>query len=605
MPNRSLLLLATAMVALTTQPLAAQTAAPVPTAAPQSAEDKALLKLFADSDEASLKRNPISGMFRGDMRYAAHLGDYISDAYYDAERAASEADIAALSKIDRSKLNDADKIAYDVFKWQTQLDLRSLSPEMLALTAVQPIDHFSGFHTFYPGFASGEGAAPFKTVTDYENNLQRHREYIVMIDAAIGRFRQGMKSGVVEPKLVVNNVIDQLNLQLAQGVEGSTFFGPVTKFPDGISADDQARLKGEYAAIIKDGIIPAYTRLRDFLKTEYLPVARDSVGLSGMKGGDKLYAYKIESRTTLPLKAEDVHQLGLSEVARITTEMEKIKQQVGYKGTLAEFFVYLREDPKFQPKSAEWLRETYFAIGKRIDKRIPEQFALIPKSPLEIKAVEPYREKTDAAGSYQQGTPDGSRPGTFYYNTYDLPSRTTPGMETLYLHEAVPGHHFQISLAQENTTLPAFMRFGGNTAFVEGWALYAETLWQDLGMETDPYQRFGGLSDEMLRAMRLVVDTGIHAKGWTRDQAIDYMLTHSNMGKSDATAEVERYIAIPGQALAYKIGALTILREKAKAKALLGAKFDPRAFHAQVLDTGALPMVVLEAKLDAWMAAQK
>jgi uncharacterized protein (DUF885 family) len=597
-------LLATAALALA--PTLASAASPAAaTVETQSAEDKKLLQIFTDSDEASLKRNPISGMFRGDMRYAAHLGDYVSDAYYAGERAAGEADLAALKTIDRSKLNATDQIAYDVFQWQTELGLRGLQPDMLALTVVRPVDHFYGFHTFYPGFASGEGAAPFKTVADYQNNLQRHREYIAMIDAWIVRFREGMKTGVVQPKLIVNNVIDQMNLQIGQGVEGSTFYGPVKTFPEGISAADQARLKAEYAAIIKDGIIPAYTRLRDFLKTDYLPVARDSVGLSGMKGGDRLYAYMIESNTTLPLKAEDVHQLGLSEVARITKEMETIKTQVGYKGSLADFFVYLRTDPKFQPPSKEWLRDTYFAIGKKVDQRIPEQFALIPKSPLEIKAVEPYREKTDAGGSYQQGTPDGSRPGTFYYNSYDLPSRTTPGMETLYLHEAVPGHHFQISLAQENTALPAFMRFGGNTAFVEGWALYAETLWKDLGMETDPYQRFGGLSDEMLRAMRLVVDTGIHAKGWTRDQAIAYMLSHSNIGKTDATAEVERYIAIPGQALAYKIGALTILKEKAKVQAALGAKFDPRAFHAQVLDTGALPMTVLEAKLDGWIEAQK
>jgi uncharacterized protein (DUF885 family) len=410
---------------------------------------------------------------------------------------------------------------------------------------------------------------------------------------------------VVQPKLVVNNVIDQLNLQIQQGIEGSTFYGPVTAFPDGIAPVDQARLKTEYAAMIRDGIIPAYIRLRDFLKNDYLPVARDSVGLSGMKGGDRLYEYLIEQNTTLPLKAEDVHQLGLREVARITDEMEKIRVQVGFKGTLGEFFEYIRTDPRFKPPSKEWLRDTYVAIGKRIDARIPEQFALVPKSPLEIRPVEPYREKTEAGGSYQQGTPDGSRPGIFYYNSYDLPSRTTPGMETLFLHEAVPGHHFQISLAQENAALPAFMRFGGNTAYVEGWALYAETLWKDLGIETDPYQRFGGLDDEMLRAMRLVVDTGIHAKGWSRDQAIAYMLGHSGMGKTDATAEVERYIAIPGQALAYKIGALTILKEKAKAKAELGARFDPRAFHAQVLDTGALPMIVLEEMIDSWIKAQK
>jgi uncharacterized protein (DUF885 family) len=602
--SRPSLLLSAAFCAAMSPALHAATPARV-SAPTESAEDKALLQLFHDSDEASLKRNPISAMFRGDLRYADRLGDYISDAYFDGERKAGEADLAGLSKIDRSRLNSTDQIAYDVFKWQTELGLKGLQPDLLVLSAVRPIDHFSGFHTFYPGFASGQGAAPFKTPADYENNLKRHREYIAMLDAAIGRFRQGMTMGVVQPKLVVNNVIDQLNLQIQQGIEGSTFYGPVTAFPDGIAPVDQARLKTEYAAMIRDGIIPAYIRLRDFLKNDYLPVARDSVGLSGMKGGDRLYEYLIEQNTTLPLKAEDVHQLGLREVARITDEMEKIRVQVGFKGTLGEFFEYIRTDPRFKPPSKEWLRDTYVAIGKRIDARIPEQFALVPKSPLEIRPVEPYREKTEAGGSYQQGTPDGSRPGIFYYNSYDLPSRTTPGMETLFLHEAVPGHHFQISLAQENAALPAFMRFGGNTAYVEGWALYAETLWKDLGIETDPYQRFGGLDDEMLRAMRLVVDTGIHAKGWSRDQAIAYMLGHSGMGKTDATAEVERYIAIPGQALAYKVGQLTISRLKAKAIAALGSRFDPKAFHAQVLMTGSLPMTVLEKKIDDWIAAQK
>lgn len=598
------LLLAASLAASALSPIFSVAAANPPVAQSE-AEDAALSRLFNDSDEAYLRRNPISAIYRGDMRYADRLGDYDSDAYYEAERNAALADLAALKRIRRDRLSHTSQIAYDVFKWQRSIDLRGYAPDLLPLVKVQPINHFSGFHTSYPGFASGGGSAPFKTVVDYENNLKRHREYVAMVDRWIGRFREGIRSGVLEPKLVVRNMVDQLDLQLAQGIEGSTFYGPVQSFPAEIPFAEQARLKAETAAMIRDGIIPAYRRLRDFLKEEYLPAARDSVGLSGMKGGDKLYAYLIEANTTSPLKAEDVHQLGLREVARITAEMEKIRQQVGFKGSLAEFFVYLRDDPKFQPESAAALRDEYFRIGRKVDLRVREQFSLIPRTPLEIKAVEPYREKTEAGGSYQQGTPDGSRAGTFYYNTYDLKSRTTPGMETLYLHEAVPGHHFQISLAQENEALPAFMRFGGNTAFVEGWALYAETLWPELGMETDPYQRFGGLSDEMLRAMRLVVDTGLHAKGWTRDQAIDYMLTHSNIGKTDATAEVERYIAIPGQALAYKIGALTIMRLKDQAKSALGAKFDPRAFHAQVLDSGALPMTVLEKKIETWIRANK
>lgn len=594
-----------ALLLASLSPLALALPASAQTAAEMQSPDAALKKLFADSDEASLKRNPISALFRGDMRYADRLGDYITDAYFAAERKAGEDDLKRLNAIDRSKLTPTDQIAYDVFKWQTVVGLRGLQPDIMALTVVRPIDHFNGFHTFYPDVASGQGAAPFKTLADYENNLKRHREYIVIIDRAIGRFREGMKSGVVQPKLVVNNVIDQLNLQLAQGVEGSTFYGPVKQFPEGISAADQSRLRTEYAATIKMGIIPAYTRLRDFLKNEYLPVARDGVGLVAMKGGPKLYDYLIEANTTVKMSADEVHNLGLSEVARIRKQMDDIRVQTGFQGDLKAFFNYFREDPKFQFSSKEDMRDTFLAIGKKVDLKVRDQFSTIPKSPLEIRPVPEYKEKTDAGGSYQQGTPDGSRPGVFYYNSYDLPSRSKPESETLYLHEAVPGHHFQISLAQENADLPAFMRFGGNTAYVEGWALYAETLWKELGVESDPYYRFGGLNDEMLRAMRLVVDSGIHAKGWTRDQSIQYMLDNSGMSKTDATAEVERYIAIPGQALSYKIGQLTILKLKAKAQAALGDKFDPREFHAQVLMTGALPMAVLEKKIDDWIASKK
>ena len=560
--------------------------------------------LFKASDESNLRRNPLNALFRGDLRYADRLGDGISEAYYAGERAAGENELRQLAAIDRASLSTTDQLAYDVFKWQTEMQLRGLTPEMLALTAVRPLDHFFGIHTFYPDIASGQGVAPFKTLVDYENNLKRHREYAAAVDKIIGRFREGMAAGVVQPKLVVRNILDQLDLQLKQGVEGSTFYGPVKRFPAAIPAADQTRLRAAHAAIIRDEIRPAYVRLRDFLKNEYLPAAREGVGLVHMKGGPQLYAYLIEQNTTLPLNAEEIHSLGLSEVARIRSEMEAIKNRVGFKGTLAEFFQHIRTDPRFKPKSKEWLRDEYLAIGRRVDARIGELFSTLPNTKLEIRPVPVYREKTDAGGSYQGGTPDGSRPGVFYYNTYDLPSRTTPGMETLYLHEGAPGHHFQVSLAQENEALPNFMRFGGTTAFAEGWGLYAETLWDELGMETDPYQRYGGLDDEMLRAMRLVVDTGIHAKGWTRDQAIEYMLDNSAMGKTDATAEVERYIAIPGQALAYKIGQLKILELRAKAEQALGARFDIRAFHEQVLGTGALPLGVLERKIDDWIAAQ-
>ncbi len=570
-----------------------------------SSEAVALKALFEQSDEASLKRNPLSALFRGDMRYADQLGDNITDAYFDGERKAAESDLSRLAKINRAALSVDDRIAYDVFKADNERNLRGLAPDLLALTKVRPIDHFGGFQTFYPDFASGLGAAPFATLADYENNLKRHRDYIILLDRAIGRSKEGMKSGIVQPKLIVNNVIEQLDIQIAQGVDESPFYAPVLKFPDTVGAADQKRLKAEYAAIIRDGIIPANTRLRDFLKREYLPVARDGVGLISMKGGIKLYDYLILSNTTLPLTADYVHNLGLSEVARIKKQMEAIRVQTGFKGSLAQFFDYFRTDPKFTFSSKADMRDTFLAIGKKVDLRVREQFSTIPKTLLEIRPVPEYSEKTAAGGSYESGTSDGTRPGTFFYNGYDLPARSKPESETLYLHEAVPGHHFQISLAQENTALPAFMRYGGNTAYAEGWGLYAESLYKELGVETDPYYRFGGLNDEMLRAMRLVVDSGIHAKGWSRDRAIAYMLANSGMSRTDATAEVERYIAIPGQALAYKIGELTILRLKASAKAALGTKFDPRAFHAQVLMSGALPMTVLESKINNWIATQK
>ena len=594
---------ATAPAPVVVPPAVAQ-AAPAPTEPQVNAHDR-LFQLFKDSDEATLKRNPIQAIFRGDLRYADHLGDNITDAYYAGERAAAEHDLAALHAIPRDQLNATDQLAFDVFDYSTKDTLRGLQPDLLALTEVRPINHFFGIHTFYPTFASGKGAAPFKTLDDYENNLKRHQEFVTYLDRAIGRFREGEQSGVVETKLTVRNMIEQLDNQLKLKPEDSPYFGPVKAFPAGISDADKARLTQQYRSAITDEIYPALTRLRDFFKTEYLSKAREGAGLKYMPGGDKLYAYLIQSTTTLSMSPDEIHNLGLSEVARITGEFDKVRQEVGFKGTLAQFFNYIRTSPKFQPKSREALTQGYYDLQKKVEPKLPALFSTMPKAGLVIRPYEPFREKFEAGGSYEQGTPDGSRPGTFYFNAYDLPSRNTTEMTTLFLHEGEPGHHFQISLAQENAALPPFMRFGGNTAYVEGWALYSESLGYEMGLYKDPYQRFGTLNDEMLRAMRLVVDTGIHSKGWTRDQSIKYMLDHSGMSRTDATAEVERYIAIPSQATAYKLGALTIQRLRKKAEAELGSKFDVREFHAQVLDTGALPLSILEAKIDRWIAEKK
>ncbi len=575
------------------------------TVAVAQSPSQALAALFAASNEGDLKRNPMSALFRGDMRYAGQLGDNISDAYFAAERDSAAADLAALKRIDRSKLTASERISYDVFQWQRASDLRGLQPDLLALTAVRPIDHFGGIHTFFAELNSGDGVAPFKTVKDYGDGLSRIDDFVLLLDRSIGRMREGIKSNVVQPKLVMVNVVEQLDAMLAEQGDANSFLKPVQKFPATIPAADQARLKAAYIAAEATKIRPALTRLRTFIADDYLPKARDTVGLSAMPGGDKLYAYLVQTNTTTDLTPDQIHRIGLSEVKRLQAEMEAVKSQVGFTGTLKQFFEHIRTDPKFKPQSREWLQAQYVATGKRLDATLPNLFATLPKTKLDIRPVPALTEKGAARGSYNAGTPDGSRPGVFYFNAYDLPSRTTPAMETLFLHEGAPGHHFQISLAQENTSLPDFQRFGGNTAYVEGWGLYSETLGRELGVYTGPYQYFGYLDSQLFRAIRLVVDTGIHSKGWTRDKTIQYILDNSSRGLSNATAETERYIANPGQALAYKIGQLKISELRARSEKALGRKFDIREFHSQVLMSGALPLAVLEAKVDDWVKAKK
>nr|WP_269468682.1 DUF885 domain-containing protein [Alteromonas sp. ASW11-130] len=600
------LILSTAVVAQVALPVMADTQKKTSKTVAEKAhsEHERLFNLFADADERQIALNPIMGLFRGDMRRADQLGDYLTDAHYIAMRTNTLLNLAKLEQIDRSQLNQTDKLAYDVFKYDQQNDLKGATAEIRALTEVRPINHFSGFHTFYPTFASGKGAAPFNTIEDYENNLSRHQDYIDISERAIERFREGMESGVLETRLTIDRVIKQLDTQLEIPIKESQFWGPIKMLPDNFSQKDKDRLTKEYE-VATQAIYDSTERMRDFLRDEYLPVARETIGLSDMKGGKKLYLQLIEDTTTLPLTPDYLHELGLKEVKRIKSEMLAIMDEVKFDGTLNEFFDYVRNNPQFKPESREALTEDYYRIGREVDEKINDYFSLLPKTSLEIKPYDPAIEQFSAGGSYQQGTPDGSRPGTFYFNAYDLPSRLTTGNVTLYLHEGAPGHHFQISLAQENEALPAFMRFGGNTAYIEGWALYSETLGYEMGFFDDPWNRYGTLQDEQMRAMRLVVDTGIHAKGWSREQAINFMLENSGMTRTEVVAEVERYIAIPSQALAYKVGALKIQELREKAEEALGNKFDIKAFHAEVLETGALPLPILEEKINRWIESLK
>ncbi len=587
-------------LALFAQPAGAEPARRVTSAA---SEDSRLIALFSDDQRREQGLDPLQLLFHGAEVPPGELRRVFTDEQVRLTRQSALQSMAALKRIDRRRLSSERQISYDVFLDNKREELEWLSPDMVALTAVRPLDHFGGLHIEFPSVMAAGGAVSYASEADYWRNLAVLRMLPVMFANAELRFRQGLDSGVVDTRLTTRNMVAQIDALLAQPQGQSPFLSPVASFPEGIPEAHQTQLRQAYGAALRDDVLPAYRRLRTFLNDEYLPAAREAVGLSAMKGGAGLYRRLIEKETTLSVDPEAVHQLGLAEVARIQREMEQVKVKLGYSGSLKGFFEEVRTNPRYHPQTAQELADGFAKAARAVDAQIPRLFLRTPATRLEIQPYPEYRAKYDAGGSYNEGSADGSRPGVFFYNTYDLPSRFLTGITTLYLHEGAPGHHFQISLAQEDKSLPTFQRFGGNNAYVEGWALYAETLGHEMGLYRDPMQHWGTLDDEMLRAMRLVVDTGLHAKGWSREQAIAYMLANSGMGRSDATAEVERYIAWPAQALSYKIGALTIQRLRRKAQTALGARFDLRKFHAQVLGSGALPLPVLEAKIDRWIAA--
>ncbi len=595
--------LVAALLAL--HPQAAAARAPTQSAVSAAVEDGRLLAIMRDDSRRTMAVDPLGALFHGGAVSGEELAQVFTDAQLRAARKSTKVTLDALSRIDRGSLSPERQISFDAFMAAKREEQDWLRPDLVALTAVRPLEHFGGLHMEFPALLARDGAIPFENEADYRRNLGLIRAFAGVLDNAVLRFRQGLDSGVVDTRLTVRNMIAQIDGLLAHPAEESPFYAPVTAFPDTIPASRRAALRSAYAAAIRNDIHPAYRRLRNFLNDEYLPAARDSVGLGSMKGGEALYRELIERETTLKLDPQKVHELGLGEVMRIQREMDIVRQQLSYSGDLRSFFDHIRTDPRFHPTSEDELARGYAEVARKVEALAPRFFRRLPRTPLVIQPYPAYRAQYEAGGSYTQGSADGRRPGIFWYNTHDLPSRFLSGITTLYLHEGAPGHHFQISRAQEDTSLPDIQRFGGNDAYVEGWALYAETLGYAMGLYDDPLQHWGTLDDEMLRAMRLVVDTGIHAKGWSREQAIEYMLANSGMGRTDATAEVERYIAWPAQALSYKIGALTIQNLRSEAETALGPRFDIRDFHEQVLGSGALPLPILEAKVRSWISRQR
>ncbi|MFT4938176.1 MAG: hypothetical protein ACI88A_001200 [Paraglaciecola sp.] len=551
----------------------------------------------------SLEMNPIYATFVGEHKYNDKFSPPITPINLAKKLAFEHRYLSAIEGINTAKLSGQDLLSYEIF----------LRDRKLAITGDKfpghliPLHQMGGAHTFFAALGSGSSAQPFNTAEDYRNFIKRAGGFAEYMDSSIIAMREGMQKGIVLPKPLIAKVLPQLSVHLVDDITTSVFYQPLNLLTNNKQVDisEKAAIKNDYIEMIREVIIPSYTRVHTFMRDEYTPMGRDSVGLSALPNGKNWYEYQIETNTTLPLSAEEIHTFGKQEVARILAEMVKVKETVGFSGELAAFFEFLRTDEQFFFDSEEALIKGYTDVKDKINQRLPMLFEVFPKADYEVRPVEAFRAASSAGASYQAPAPDGSRPGIFYINTFNLKAQPKYLMETLSIHEAAPGHHFQVTIQQEVKGLPLFRKFGGFTVFAEGWALYSESLGKELGLFTDPYMWYGRLSDEQLRAMRLVVDTGLHAFGWTRQQSIDFMRDNSSLALSDIEAEVERYIVMPGQAVSYKVGERHIRMLRNRAAMALGERFDVKKFHTQVLIDGALPMPILEAKIDRWIASQK
>ena len=601
-PTRYTLLLpaALALTLAACAPVPVQPPVPAVVLPPPPTPAEALAQLFTDYWEDGLRLNPLGATFVGDPRYNHLLPNTLGAEHRAEVLAANLKWRNRIAEVDTSVLSEQDRLS-------VQIALHDLDDEIAGArfpSWLQPINQFYSIPNQLAQLGSGSSAQPFKTVQDYDNWLQRAGQIPTLFQQAIANMREGAKAGVVQPRVLMDKVLPQLDALILDDPTKTLFYKPVTALPAEFSAEDQARLTAAYTALIRDQLLPAYRGLRDFIRDEYLPQTRASVGLKALPDGAAWYAYRVRSTTSTDLTPEQIHQIGLDEVARIHGEMRKVIKELRFRGDLKKFFHFLDTDKRFEFESETELLAYYNGLRDKVMAGVPRLFAVTPKAGFEIRPVEAFRNKSAAGGSYMIPSEDGSRPGVFYVNTYDLPSRKTWDAEDLFLHEAIPGHHYQLALQQELTDLPKFRRFGGVTAFVEGWGLYAESLGKELGVYQDPYDYFGYLQNELWRAIRLVVDTGLHSKGWSRQQVIKYMLANSAQSDTQAVSEAERYMAIPGQALAYKLGELKIKELRKRAETALGPKFDIRGFHTEVLKDGAVPLGVLEDKINRWIAAQ-
>ena len=558
-----------------------------------------IAQVFENYYQESLKLYPLQATSQGDLRYNDFLPNDLSDEFRKREKEFYTFYKSQLNNFPDHTLNENDLLSKKVLLWECDLSLKRLTFN----EQYTPINQMWTLQLTIGQYAAGLSAQPFKTVKDYNNWLKRIDDYLVWLETAEERMRQGIKNEIVLPKSLIKKVIPQLKTILNPDLNQNLFFSPARQFPKEFSEKDKSILIEKYTEMVLNKIIPAYKKLYDFMSDQYLDAGRSSSGISAFEDGLDYYNYSIKLYTTTELTADEIHNIGLKEVAKISSEMEKIKTKVGFNGDLKSFFNHVRELDELIPfNEPQEVIDNFNKIHEKMTPQVNKLFGLQPKTPFEVRRTESFREAS-ASAEYNPGSLDGTRPGIFYVPIPNIEEYNYFSDEDLFLHEAIPGHHYQISLQQENTSLPSFRKSLWYSSYGEGWALYSESLGEELGLYDDPYQYFGMLSAEMHRAIRLVVDTGLHTKGWSREKAIQYSLDNEAESEAGITSEIERYMANPGQALSYKIGQLKIRELRSNAEQKLGDKFDIKMFHEKVLESGCIPLQLLEEKINKWVSS--
>ena len=558
-----------------------------------------IAQVFENYYQESLKLYPLQATSQGDLRYNDFLPNDLSDEFRKKEKEFYTFYKSQINNFPDHTLNENDLLSKKVLLWECDLSLKRLTFN----EQYTPINQMWTLQLTIGQYAAGLSAQPFKTVKDYNDWLKRINDYLIWLETAEERMKQGIKNEIVLPKSLIKKVIPQLKTILNPDLNQNLFFSPARQFPKEFSEKDKSILIEKYTEMVLNKIIPAYKKLSDFMSDQYLDAGRSSSGISAFEDGLDYYNYSIKLYTTTELTADEIHNIGLKEVAKISSEMEKIKRKVGFNGDLKSFFNHVRELDELIPfNEPQEVIDNFNKIHEKMTPQVNKLFGLQPKTPFEVRRTESFREAS-ASAEYNPGSLDGTRPGIFYVPIPNIEEYNYFSDEDLFLHEAIPGHHYQISLQQENTSLPSFRKSLWYSSYGEGWALYSESLGEELGLYDDPYQYFGMLSAEMHRAIRLVVDTGLHTKGWSREKAIQYSLDNEAESEAGITSEIERYMANPGQALSYKIGQLKIRELRSNAEQKLGDKFDIKMFHEKVLESGCIPLQLLEEKINKWVSS--